>query len=136
MTESANGIVAGKVLKRDVHGRVHSTAEHREMILAEFERSGLSGPQFAGLAGVPYQTLASWRHRQKKLQEAGTDRLAVVSEPVAPRFAEAVLPPVAVQGAACPPLQVILAGGARLEITQASQAPLAAQLIHALSRSC
>lgn len=136
MTESANGVVAGKVLKRDAHGRVHSTAEHRQMMLAEFERSGLSGPQFARVAGVPYQTLASWRHRQKKPLEAGPDKLAVVAQPVVPRFAEVVLPAVEADKAACPPMQVTLAGGARLEITQASQVPMAAQLIQALARSC
>lgn len=136
MTESANGVVAGKVLKRDAHGRVHSTAEHRQKVLAEFERSGLSGPQFARVAGVPYQTLASWRHRQKKPREAGPDQLAVVSQPVAPRFAEAVMPPMETDGAACPPMHVTLVGGASLEITQASQVPLAAQLIQALARSC
>ncbi|MDB6116787.1 MAG: hypothetical protein JWO08_568 [Verrucomicrobiaceae bacterium] len=59
MTEGAKGLVAGKVLKRDAHGRVHSTKEHRLAVLAEFVRSGLTGPQFARAAGIPYQTFTS-----------------------------------------------------------------------------
>ena len=42
MTEGAKGVVAGKVLKRDAHGRVYSTEEHRAAVLAEIERSGLT----------------------------------------------------------------------------------------------
>jgi hypothetical protein len=47
------------------------------------------------------------------------------------RLLEAVVPP--------PPhlaLQVQLPGGARLEIQEVSQVPLAAALVHALAKSC
>jgi hypothetical protein len=50
-------------LKQDVKGRVGTPAERREALLAEFERSGLSGPKFAALAGVKYQTFAWWRFK-------------------------------------------------------------------------
>jgi hypothetical protein len=46
-----------KLLKQDVRGRVRTPVERREMLLEEFGRSGLSGPKFAGLVGVKYQTL-------------------------------------------------------------------------------
>ena len=139
MTEGANGVVAGRVLKRDARGRVHSTAEHREAVLAEFERSGLSGPHFAQMAGIPYQTFSSWRKRQRKPLEPDGDP-SVASRrrvgPVALRFAEAVVTHPSTDAATCAPVLVRLAGGACLEITGAAQVPLAVQLIQALARSC
>ena len=139
MTEGAKGVVAGEVLKRDAHGRVHSTKEHREAVLVEFGRSGLTGPQFARAAGIPYQTFTTWRKRQAKALEAGDDCPTVVrrrAEPAALRFAEAVVTQPEAGSAACAPLIVKLAGGARLEIISPAQVPLAAQLIEALARSC
>lgn len=35
-------------------------------LVREFERSGLSGPRFAELAGVNYQTFATWRRRHAR----------------------------------------------------------------------
>lgn len=139
MTEGAKGLVAGKVLKRDAHGRVHSTPEHRAAVLAEFERSGLTGPQFARAAGIPYQTFTSWRKRQEKAQGTGTDCEAVVrqqGEPVALRFAEAMVTLPEADAAVCAPMLMRLACGASLEITEAAQVPLAAKLIQALARTC
>ena len=46
------------LLKQDVRGRVRTPRKRREALLDEFERSGLSGPKFAALVGVKYQTLA------------------------------------------------------------------------------
>jgi hypothetical protein len=55
-----------KLLKQDVRGRVRTPVERREMLLEEFERSGLSAPKFAGLVGVKYQTFAGWVHERRK----------------------------------------------------------------------
>lgn len=138
MTEGANGMMPDKVLKRDARGRVHSTAEHREAMLGEFERSGLSGPDFARAAGVPYQTFASWRKRQKKALEPGGESALTAKHigPVALRFAEAVVTGSRPDDEVCAPLLVRLGGSACLEITGPAQVPLAAQLIQALSRPC
>ena len=38
-----------------------------EALLDEFERSGLSGPKFAALVGIKYQTFAAWSARRRKL---------------------------------------------------------------------
>jgi DNA-binding transcriptional regulator YiaG len=57
------------ILKTDVLGRVRTPQEHREKVLDEFERSGLSGQRFAALAGIKYSTFATWaqkRRRQRK----------------------------------------------------------------------
>src|ERR1700758_2999919 len=58
------------ILKIDVLGRVKTPAARREQLLDEFERSGLSGQQFAELVGVKYQTFATWA--QKRRRQRGT----------------------------------------------------------------
>ncbi len=56
-----------RVLKTDVLGRVKSSGAQREAMLDEFERSGLCGTKFAAVAGVNYQTFASWvQQRENK----------------------------------------------------------------------
>src|SRR5512133_2058287 len=57
---------AGAALKTDELGRVMTPPERRERLLDEFERSGLSGVKFAALAGIKYQTFATWVARRKK----------------------------------------------------------------------
>ena len=62
------------VLKQDVLGRVKTLKARREQLLDEFERSGLPGLKFAELAGIKYQTFATWareRRRQRGDYAAG-----------------------------------------------------------------
>src|SRR5512133_2881773 len=54
------------LLKTDVLGRIKRTREQRERILEEFERSGVSGPKFAAMCGVKYQTFANWVQCRKR----------------------------------------------------------------------
>ena len=118
---------AAIILKSDGVGRVRTPVERQVAMVREFERSGLSGARFAALAGVKYQTFASWRRRHGR----GTS-----DRPYKPRlkFVEAVV-------AASPPprstadsgLMVRLPGGASLSIHQGSQVRLAAQLLKALA---
>ncbi len=144
MTESAKGVGAGEILKRDARGRVQSTVEQRRAVLAEFERSGLSGPRFARAAGMPYQTFASWRQRLGKPKDAcgeSSVQPAPKSRAVALRLVEAVvcaesgMPPKAGEVAERA-LEVLLPGGARLLVASPAQATLAASLIQALERPC
>jgi hypothetical protein len=55
---------AGVVLKTDALGRVKTGAQQREVMLDEFERSGLSGTKFAAVAGVNCKRYAK-RHAEK-----------------------------------------------------------------------
>jgi hypothetical protein len=48
------------LLKADVMGRTKRIREQRQRILDEYERSGVSGPKFAALCDVKYQTFANW----------------------------------------------------------------------------
>ena len=80
----------GAVLKIDEVGRVRTPAERRESLLDEFERSGLSGPKFAALAGIKYQTFAAWAAKRRR------QRLSVTApaKPAAPaRWLEAMVAP-------------------------------------------
>lgn len=115
------------ILKSDAGGRVIVPVERQVELVREFERSGLSGPRFAALAGLKYQTFAAWRRKH--------GQLPAQRRPATPQaggaWMEAVLAPA--QGT----LVVRLPGDACMEVSHRSQAVLAAQLIQALrSASC
>jgi transposase-like protein len=108
----------------DSRGRVRASKEQRGMILAEFERSGVSATQFARRTGMKYSTLAGWLQRYRRAKPKRR------SHPV--RLLEAVVEP------ALSPLALVmhLPGGARLEINHANQIVLAADLLRALAKPC
>ena len=54
------------ILKQDVLGRVKTPKARREQLLDEFERSGLPGLKFAELAGIKYQTFATWAQQRRR----------------------------------------------------------------------
>lgn len=54
------------MLKTDVLGRVRVKHEHREQILDDFERSGMSGRAYAKLHGIHHQTFASWIQKRRR----------------------------------------------------------------------
>lgn len=51
------------VLKSDKAGRVQTPVERQIALVREYERSGLSGPRFAAMAGIHYQTFVTWRRK-------------------------------------------------------------------------
>jgi hypothetical protein len=141
-----------ELLKTDARGRVRVPQARREELLSEFERSGISGPKFAAMVGVKYQTFAWWvqQRRQRKEREkqgqaeaarAMTAPAGMKAEEAAPcpalQWIEASVEPEVTSNvrspAASSALSVHLPGGARLEITDAGQVDLAAQLLGALS---
>lgn len=120
------------VLKRDGRGRVRSTKEQRFEVVAQFDRSGLSGPAFCKVAGINYQTFVGWRKASRRDRCSGAVSGASVAAPSAGiRFLEASLP--TVQCAAHAVIEVCLTSGARVLVTDATQVPLVAQLIKALA---
>ena len=108
----------------DTKGRVRTSKEQRRVILAEFERSGMSASQFARGTGLKYSTLAAWVQRYRR------PKRAALKSPV--RLLEAVVATAPLTS----PLQVQLPGGARLEVREASQVPLVAALVRALEKPC
>jgi hypothetical protein len=117
------------ILKQDAMGRVRSTPERRAAVVAEFRRSGLSGYRFARLAGMKYPTLMAWVKRDS----GSTPAVRTASVRHRPLLVEAV---VGGPAGTVPPLLVQLGGGVRLELTDACQLTLAAQLIQTLQRPC
>ena len=113
------------VLKPDVRERVSTPPEQRAAVLAEFERSGLPGTQFAKLVGMKYPTLIAWVERARRARSCK-------SGPRKPVLVEAV-PAVLDDQAA---LIVDLGGVAVLKIADGGQVALAAQLTKALQRPC
>jgi hypothetical protein len=129
-TTKANEVV---VLKQDGLGRVQTPAERREHLLDEFERSGLSGKKFAALAGIKYQTFATWAQKRRRHQPS-----AVPVKPIDSRqWLEAVVEQAQPSGHKNPAVIVLqLPGGARVEVADEKQAALAAVMLRALAKSC
>jgi hypothetical protein len=117
----------GVVLKVDQRQRVRRTAAQREALLAEYDGSGLSGPEFARVAGVKYQTLAGWIQRRRRGK-----RLGLPGRRASVKWVEAVVKNSAPD--ACLSLQ--LPGGVRVAVADEKQVVLAAALLRALARPC
>src|SRR5437867_490391 len=65
--QSTTGLLeTSEILKRDKRGRVWTKPKRREALLDEFEKSGLSGAQFARLTGVNYSSFQNWVQQRRK----------------------------------------------------------------------
>jgi hypothetical protein len=119
------------VIKTDALGRMRTSAARRESLLEEFDKSGLSAKRFSELSGVKYQTLATWlqKRRRRGLTPAkGADTM---------KWLEAVVEQAQVSGGkSMLALVVEFPGNARMEISNAGQAALAADLLRALAKPC
>ena len=60
-----------EILKQDRKGRVRTPRAKQEAILDEYERSGMSGPEFAEYLGLKYQTFATWVQKRRKGRSGG-----------------------------------------------------------------
>jgi transposase len=126
------------ILKQDVLGRVRRSATQREQLLDEFERSGLSGRKFAALAGVNYQTFATWAQRRRQQRGAYPIPKAPTRTTAPVRWLEAVVTSAHDAEVKTNPAGLVLQlpGGARLELREVRQIPLAAALVRALEKPC
>jgi transposase-like protein len=111
----------------DSKGRVRVSKAQREVILAEFERGGVSAAQFAQQTGLKYSTLAGWLQRYRRAKPRRPVRSL--------RLLEAVVESArgAVTGAS---LVLQLPGGVRSEVADEKQAALAAMVVRALAGPC
>jgi DNA-binding transcriptional regulator YiaG len=117
-----------ELMKMDTRGRVRTPAKRRESLLDEFERSGVSASQFAELAGIKYQTFATWLQKRKRQGNPASKAASTV------KWLEAVVEQAQNSGGKDHTVLVLqLPGGASLEIGDAKQIPLAAALVRALS---
>ena len=143
MTESSYEENKGaRVLKTDLLGRVKTSAAQREAMVDEFERSGLCGTKFAAVAGVNYQTFASWVQNRRRATGAYSD---IKNKPVAKKtvrggvpalpelgWVEAVMDNAVVPVTKNAVLRLELPGGASVQIADEAQAALAAALLKRL----
>lgn len=114
-------------MKVDGRGRLRYTAEQRVSLLNAYDASGLSGPKFAALHGVKYQTFAAWRNKRARLNASPK-----LPAPSPPTFIEVEVP----AGRFSDGVAVLLPGGARLHIASTTSVPLAAALIRELAEPC
>ena len=125
---------SGQILSQDARGRVLVSRERRESLLAEYDRSGMSGVRFARYLGIKYTTLAHWlrsrrRHRQGQelLMKAGVDKepgnnKANWIEAVVERNGSQTREKAGV-------LRIYFAAGAYCQISNAAEIALAAELL-------
>jgi hypothetical protein len=126
---------ADQIVKVDRIGRIKTPRERREALLEEFDKSGMSGQQFAKWAGIKYGTFITWvqKRRRKSVVAAIADK-AQGKEEV--RWVEAVMekatPPK--QGAATVAGAMIVHGasGLRLELSEERHVLWAAKLLRHL----
>ncbi len=126
------------ILRTDVLGRVKTPKERREALLDEFERSGLCGQKFAALAGIKYQTFATWAQKRRRQRGAYAPAKVPAKATVGVRWLEAVVDQT--QGSAVKAdgslLVLHLPGGARVEIGDLKQVEVAVALLRALHKPC
>ena len=122
----------GSLLKTNAVGHVMTPQARRESLLEEFNRSGLSGAEFARVAGIKYKTFYAWISRRRKQKEQ-TSAASPSTEPV--KWFEAVITQAQSSGGnRADALRVGLHAGAWMEVVSVQQVPLAAALIQALER--
>src|ERR1700722_1354660 len=82
-----------QIVKMDRIGRVKTPRERREALLVEFDRSGMSGQQFAKWAGIKYGTFITWvqKSRRKSGVIPAKDKLAVAGTKDRKRCVERLL---------------------------------------------
>ncbi len=98
-------------------GRRHAAAARREVLLAEFERSGLSAAEFAR-QGLSYTTFCGWRKRWERAK-------------LLPSFVQVEVAPCA----GTEELVIEVGAQARMRISRVGQIELVATLIQALGRT-
>jgi len=115
------------ILKQDAGGRIFVPAGRQIELVQEFERSGLSAPKFAAMAGVKYQTFVTWR--RKHGTAAPVRRRSASGMPEDAAWMEALM--ATPTGASR--LTLRLPGGATAEIAHQDQLPLAVLLLKSIA---
>jgi hypothetical protein len=128
---------AGQILSQDLRGRVLVPRERRELLLEEYDRSGMSGVRFAKYVGIKYTTLAYWlkrrrchREREKLLMKA---EVGTESGRSSGTWIEAVVDKngSAARGPAGA-LRIYFAGGAYCQVNSPAEVALAGELLRGL----
>lgn len=113
-----------QILKTDELGRVLTPREKRNAVLDAFERSGMTGAQFARHAGIKYPTLMNWVQRRRR--DRGACSIEKGSDP-RPGWIEAVVESSSSEG-----LTVELSGGLVVRIPGEGSVGVAVRLLQGL----
>lgn len=135
-----------EILRRDKRGRVWLKPERREALLDEFEKSGMSGAQFARLTGVKYSSFQNWVQRRRRAVgealEAGGKASPVQGHPCPVRLFEAMVgggdPAEGRSGLAASGvsgLWIELPGGSRMCVETPVQMRLAVEVVLMIAQS-
>jgi transposase len=137
-TKDTTKVDAVVVFKQDGLGRVRMPAARREQLLDEFERSGLNGKKFAELAGIKYQTFATWAQKRRRQREAEVTAKVPPTATEKVNWLEAVVEQArdTVVKAGDSVLVLKLPGGSWVEISDVKQVSLAVALVRALQPPC
>ncbi|MFZ4778417.1 MAG: IS66 family insertion sequence element accessory protein TnpA [Terrimicrobiaceae bacterium] len=111
-----------QILKVDEVGRVQTPPEKRRQVVEEFERSGMTGGQFARHIGVKYPTMMAREQAQKRECEQ-------LAGPRGTQWLEAVVEP---ETAMPGDLAIEVPGGLRLRVGSPDQAAWAGQVLRVL----
>jgi hypothetical protein len=115
-----------QIFKRDTMGRVRLPRARREELLDEYERSGISGVQFAAYVGIKYSTLANWIQKRGRREQQEKSLIKAESGPQSDKrngtWVEAVIE-------RSTSLRIYFSGGAYCQISNTREASLAAELL-------
>jgi len=142
MQSTTGALEPSDILKRDKLGRVWRKRERREALVDEFERSGMSGAQFARLTGLNYSSFQNWVQRRRKGRVAGASEPGPVAGAGSVRLFEAVVEsgkepirPPALPAASMSGLVIELAGGGRMKVESPVQLRMAAELLAMIAQA-
>jgi hypothetical protein len=123
----------GEILSQDAQGRVLVSRERRELLLEQYDRSGMSGVKFAEYIGIKYSTLAYWLQSRRRKREREKLSLRASAEPEPSNsngsWIEAVVEKGSQPRVPTGALRIYFAGGAYCQISSAAEAALAAELL-------
>lgn len=116
------------IIRTDARGQVCYTREYRDEVLDAFEKSAMTGVQFARHCGVKYQTLIGWVKRRRKARAQ-----AAKAEAAQPGDgSKFLLAEVGEEAPVAKGLSVRLPGGAVASVSSREEVPLLVELIRAL----
>ncbi len=127
-----------QIVKVDRIGRIKTPRERREALLAEFDRSGMSGQQFAKWAGIKYGTFITWvqKRRHKGASSQAEDKPVPAGAKAEVRWVEAVLEKATAKKSEANPNATVMivqgAAGVRLELSEERHVLWAAKLLRHL----
>lgn len=113
-----------QILQVDERGRVLTPREQQEAVVDAFEKSGMTGAQFARHAGVKYPTFMNWVQRRRRSRESTPPEVGPVGGAA---WIEAV-----VESPSCEGLVIEMSESVRIKIPGQGSVGLAVQLLQGL----